>query len=83
MTGILQNTNAQIFFLTRSGLEFQPILGLKNSLCQMASSFCQSNKKMLVYIKFGNKIRDAISRKRHIEDINQRLFYVSAIIFAA
>jgi len=44
MTGILQNTNAQIFFLTRSGLEFQPILGLKNSLCQMASSFCQSNK---------------------------------------
>jgi len=33
MTGILQNTNAERFFLTRYRLEFQPISALKKTLC--------------------------------------------------
>jgi hypothetical protein len=58
MTGTLQNSNAERFFLTRMGLEFQPIFNIKNSLCQMPSSFCQSTKQMLIGIKFWNEIRN-------------------------
>jgi len=37
MTGILQNTNAERFFLTRYRLEFQPISALKKTLCQLVT----------------------------------------------
>lgn len=58
MTGTLQNPNAERFFLTRYRPEFHAIFGIKNSLCQTASSFCQSIKQMLTCRKSGSEIRD-------------------------
>jgi hypothetical protein len=52
MTGILQNTNEERFFLTRYGLGFQPVFAIKNNLCRATSCFCQSPKQMLTCAKF-------------------------------
>jgi len=45
MTGILQNTNAERFFLTRYRLEFQPISAMKKTLCQFSHAFVSRQNK--------------------------------------